>query len=61
MEKNISGLDSSIITQINGIDFVSQAVLNNPRASRVPKKIDSLFFSPNNEEFLVLSIIIINF
>lgn len=55
MEKTVCNIDASKVEQINAIDFVSPVVLNNPRISKVPKKIDSIFFNSNNEKFVVLS------
>ncbi|MCQ2815896.1 MAG: hypothetical protein MJ252_01395 [archaeon] len=55
MEKTQKSLDRSKVIQVNAIDFLSPTVLNNPRPSKIPKKIDSLFFSQMNESFVILS------
>ena len=55
MEKSEIKLDRSKVIQVNAIDFLSASVLNNPRPSKVPKKIDSVFFSEINQSFVILS------
>lgn len=55
MEKTEIKLDRSKVIQVNAIDFLNPAVLNNPRPSKIPKKIDAVFFSDHNPSFVILS------
>ena len=55
MEKTFTNADSSRVAQVNAIEFVNPAVFNTTRLSKIPKKIEGLYFSPNNENFVVLS------
>lgn len=55
MEKVIGKINPSQIEQFNTIELIPPNILNHPKPSKVPKKIESIFFSQNNEDVVILS------